>query len=224
MIDKSYIVYLHINKLNQHAYVGITKQDVKRRWKNGYGYNKCLKFYNAILKYGWDAFEHIILCKASKENAMFLEAVLIAHYKRKGISYNITNGGEENIPSMLGKHHTAETKNIISSSAKNMWNTRKEELIEKIRYASKAYRRSTKGMKRSKETRLKMRDNNSCIPVRCYDLKGRYIATFKSSQEARRQLNIKDRHISDVCKGKRIQCGGYIWRYDDKSPTINIKI
>ena len=69
-----------------------------------------------------------------------------------------------------------------------------------------------------------MRDNNSCIPVRCYDLKSRYIATFKSSQEARRQLNIKDRHISDVCKGKRIQCGGYIWRYDDKSPTINITI
>ena len=51
MIDKSYIVYLHINKFNQHAYVGITKQDVKRRWKNGHGYDKCLKFYNTILKY-----------------------------------------------------------------------------------------------------------------------------------------------------------------------------
>lgn len=221
MIDKSYIVYLHINKLNQHTYVGITKQDVKRRWKNGYGYDKCLKFYNAILKYGWDAFEHIILCKASKENAMFLEAVLIAHYKRKGISYNITDGGEENIPSMLGKHHTTKTKNTISSSAKNMWNTRKEELIEKIRYASQNYRRSTKGIKFSEETKLKMQ-NCHIIPVRCYTLDGHYIATFKSSQEARRQLGIKDKHIGDVCKGKRSKCGEYLWRYDDGSPITDI--
>ena len=37
---------------------------------------------------------------------MFLEAVLIAHYKRKGISYNITNGGE----GISGFHHSDEAK------------------------------------------------------------------------------------------------------------------
>ena len=52
MEDKAYIVYLHINPKNKKVYVGITNQDVYRRWKNGHGYTKCKKFYNAIMKYG----------------------------------------------------------------------------------------------------------------------------------------------------------------------------
>lgn len=47
----------------------------------------------AILKYGWNNFEHIILCKTSKDRAIVLEQYLIRHYKRKGLSYNISNGG-----------------------------------------------------------------------------------------------------------------------------------
>lgn len=47
-MDK-YLVYLHINKLNKKVYVGITKHDnPELRWRNGYGYAKCIKFYKAI--------------------------------------------------------------------------------------------------------------------------------------------------------------------------------
>lgn len=53
MEDKTYTVYLHINPKNKKVYVGIANQNVYKRWKNGHGYTKCKKFYNAIIKYGW---------------------------------------------------------------------------------------------------------------------------------------------------------------------------
>lgn len=43
-MEDNYIVYLHRNLLNGKVYVGITKQDVNKRWKNGNGYTKCKKF------------------------------------------------------------------------------------------------------------------------------------------------------------------------------------
>lgn len=46
MEDKTYTVYLHINPKNKKVYVGITNQNVYKRWKNGHGYTKCKKFYN----------------------------------------------------------------------------------------------------------------------------------------------------------------------------------
>lgn len=57
----NYTIYCHINKVNGKTYVGITSSSPELRWKNGEGYKNCRKFYNAILKYGWDNFYHIIL-------------------------------------------------------------------------------------------------------------------------------------------------------------------
>ena len=192
MIDKSYIVYLHINKFNQHTYVGITKQDVKRRWKNGYGYDKCLKFYNAILKYGWDTFEHIILCKASKENAMFLEAVLIAYYKRKRVSYNITDGGEENIPSMLGKHHTDETKELLRN---------------------RVFSQETKDKMRKNHYCVKGSQNPSAKAVLQLSVDGEIIKKYDYASLAAEELSIDLSSIIKCCRGKKKTCGGFRWEY-----------
>jgi hypothetical protein len=57
MEDKTYIVYLHVNPKNKKVYVGITN----------HGYTKCKKFYNAIIKYGWNNFNHIVLCNITEE-------------------------------------------------------------------------------------------------------------------------------------------------------------
>ena len=57
---ENYTVYKHISP-NGKQYVGITKQDVVKRWANGEGYKNCTYFYNAIQKYGWENFQHIIL-------------------------------------------------------------------------------------------------------------------------------------------------------------------
>ena len=55
-----YTIYIHRNKINNKAYIGQTCNDPKKRWENGNGYKKQPHFYNAIQKYGWDGFEHII--------------------------------------------------------------------------------------------------------------------------------------------------------------------
>ena len=57
---KKYCVYMHKNKINNKVYIGITFRKPEDRWQKGQGYHKQLKFFNAILKYGGDNFEHII--------------------------------------------------------------------------------------------------------------------------------------------------------------------
>lgn len=76
-MEEKYIVYLHINKTNNKVYVGITSMAVNNRWREGKGYIKCEIMNRAILKYGWNNFEHIILCKTSKDRAIVLEQYLI---------------------------------------------------------------------------------------------------------------------------------------------------
>ena len=108
-------VYIHTNKENGKVYIGITGQPVERRWRSdGNGYKKCLLFYRAIQKYGWDSFEHKILHEVkTKEEAEALEQKLIKEYKSNNVEfgYNIANGGRV--------HHISEqTKKKISQTLK----------------------------------------------------------------------------------------------------------
>ena len=55
-----YVVYKHTSPSGK-VYIGITGQDIHRRWRNnGEGYRGQL-FYNAIKKYGWENISHEIL-------------------------------------------------------------------------------------------------------------------------------------------------------------------
>lgn len=97
---KDYFVYMHINKNNKKRYIGITRQDPKVRWANGLGYRTCTYFYNAILKEGWDNFDHVILPeKFTEAEAKAKEVELIQQYRTCVLDkdcwgYNITRGGE----------------------------------------------------------------------------------------------------------------------------------
>lgn len=105
----NYSVYKHKNKINGKVYIGITKQCPKKRWDNGNGYKDNTHFYNAIKKYGWNSFEHIILFKGlSKEEAQVTEIKLIEEYKsnNRKFGYNKSKGGEtynENFKRKFGK-------------------------------------------------------------------------------------------------------------------------
>ena len=90
---------MHKNKINGKVYIGITYQNVKYRWrKNGVGYKK-QKFYNAIKKYGWDNFEHIILFEnLTFEESCLKEQELIKKYNsnNRKYGYNHSIGGDKN--------------------------------------------------------------------------------------------------------------------------------
>ena len=112
---------MHVNKINDKKYIGITKTSVKKRWGcNGSGYNNTKQplFYRAIKKYGWDNFEHKILYEGLSEyEACAAEIRLIKEYKTQDpqFGYNIQPGGQ------LGNSNiklSEETKKKISEAHK----------------------------------------------------------------------------------------------------------
>lgn len=143
MEERKWKVYVHENKINGKRYVGITKQDANKRWRNGNGYVGSEYFFRAINKYGWDGFEHsIILDGLSKEDAENIEIELIKKFNsnKRECGYNIQSGGntsgthsEETIEKiknaisgenhyLYGKHpseSTLEKMRVINSGGKN---------------------------------------------------------------------------------------------------------
>ena len=121
----------HTNKINGKKYIGITRQDIRRRWRAGKGYEKKSqpKFYNAIRKYGWDSFSHEIIEKDIKtiEHANEREIYWIKYYNSFKNGYNGTIGGGGTIGTnekkiiqldMIGKV-IKEHPSIRSASIKN---------------------------------------------------------------------------------------------------------
>lgn len=211
-----YTVYMHVNKTNSKRYIGITSQKPELRWKNGLGYKCQKRFYNAILHYGWDNFEHLILSNdLTKKEAEAEEERLIALYSSNDLryGYNIENGGvihkltaaqKEHLRQInTGRKHTAETRRKMSEShigASTVWLT---------------------GRKQSEETIAKRFANahgENNPRARCvyqYDLQGNFITMFPCMEAAKEALNIsKTAHISQCCTGKRGKAHGFMWSYE----------
>lgn len=117
---------MHHNKFNGKVYIGITNNP-KRRWRhNGIEYKppktenqNGRMFWNAIQKYGWKSFEHIVLeKKLSFEEAIEREKHYIKLYNssNKDHGYNISLGGNgglvysEHPRGMKGKPQTVHQK------------------------------------------------------------------------------------------------------------------
>lgn len=93
-------IYLHRNKVNEKVYVGQSAGQPEKRWNSGSGYNsknKCgTPFSNAIKKYGWDGFDHIIVCECySREELDSEEVAFISlfHSNERTFGYNLAPGG-----------------------------------------------------------------------------------------------------------------------------------
>lgn len=178
--------------------------------KNGHGYTKCKKFYNAIIKYGWDNFKHIVLCKTCKDRALLLEKTLVKYYKSRNLSYNITDGGEDSIPSMLGRHHTDEAKKKISEAGKRPCT---EQTKRKIGLANRGANNGMYGKPISDYARKLVIERFSKAVLQL-DSNDNIINRFSSASEAERHLNGKGSHISCCCLGKRKTAYGYKWKYE----------
>ena len=185
-------VYVHTNKINGKKYVGITCLEIKKRWgENGSGYLRKTNgkynqpaIANAIVKYGWDNFEHEIVAEnLDKEDAENMEADLIKKYKsnipRKG--YNIREGGgshghlseetKEKLRKTMegryvgkknpfyGRKHTQEVKDTIARKAKER--AKKVDPVE----MSERMSRVAQGTKRYKRKHNLETEEEKLIPI-----------------------------------------------------------
>jgi len=91
-----YVIYKVTNTLNNKVYIGYTNnlrvRKSKHKRNSQYGGNR---FYNAILKYGWDNFNwEIIYCSKDKEHCLNeMEPYFIKEFNSINNGYNITEGG-----------------------------------------------------------------------------------------------------------------------------------
>lgn len=180
----NYKLYCFTNLINGKQYIGITKQDVNKRWKNGTGYKKPTRIGSAIAKYGWDNFKKEVLFEnLTKEEAAKLEKEYIIELKTINNGYNVQEGGFNSNNGIVSE----ETRKRLSESHKGQHSSPTTEF--------------KKGQR--SEAHLKI-----ITPVYCVELD----KTFDSIATAQKELNISN-HIWDCLKGKRNKCGGYHWKY-----------
>lgn len=180
----NYKVYCLTNTINDKQYVGITKQDVIKRWKSGKGYKKPTRIGSAIAKYGWNNFNKEVLFEnLTQKQATEIEKEYIKKLDTINSGYNVQEGG-------LGGNNgyvSEETRRKSSLSHKGQHSSPKTEFKKGQR--SKAHLMIIK-------------------PVYCVELD----KVFDSIVDAEKQLNISH-HVWDCIKGKRNKCGGYHWEY-----------
>lgn len=225
-----YCVYKHTTP-NGKVYIGITSQDVNKRWKSGKGYEGCTAFYRAILKYGWDNIKHEVLIDGlTEKEACALEVELIAEYDSSNPSngYNMTSGGEHYTPNdewrrrasnstkqYYASHPEARKKiseNQIGRKAsdqtkRKMSESRKNYLINHPG-ASFQCGNSFRGKKRSKENCEKLSLANK-VRVRCVDTG----IVFASVEDAALTIGVCRTSVSNVLTGRSKTAGGYKFEY-----------
>lgn len=180
--NNTYCVYIHINKINNKAYIGQTVygNDINLRWKNnGKGYLKRDNngnftqpvFANAINKYGWDNFEHIIWANnLTAQEANYIEKILIELFDTTNskYGYNIRSGGKNSTLSEETKRKISESRKGKYSGINNPWYGKhpSDETIQKMRdnHADFSGKNSPNyGKKLSDETRKKISENHADI-------------------------------------------------------------
>lgn len=194
-----YCVYMHVNKTNGKKYIGMT-MDVKRRWRlceyKPDGKQNERPFYNALLKYGMNGFEHIILAdNLSFEKACEVEIECIAKHettnRRKG--YNVAPGGnggrvyKEHPRNMLGRHQTDYQK---MHQRTFMLNERNNPMRNgKVVWGeTHNHPRGFKGKTKSPEERTRISQTlkdkrHACIPIRAIYPNGE-IVEYESTKAA----------------------------------------
>jgi group I intron endonuclease len=220
------------------VYIGITYRNVQERWQNGLGYKKDQPvFYNAIKKYGWDGFEHIIFAEhLTEDEAKHMEILLIALYKTNcrrydnpEYGYNMTDGGD----GMFGAKHTEETKQKLSQMAKERFSNPEnhpmygkswsEEARQRLSEAHKGKQAGENspcyGKHHSQETIDKIKVAHADISKVVVQLtkSDEVVNTFSSIHEASRQTGINRQGISFCVRGLYQTAGKYKWMLMDET-------
>ena len=241
-MKKTWTIYRHVNKINGKCYIGITCQRwVRCRWGNdGHGYNQPgqKNFWAAIVKYGWDNFDHEILEVGidTPEEANTREKYWIKFYDSFRNGYNATVGGSgatghvcsddarrKNAEAHKGKAYhvhlqSEETKKVLSENHKGMHNSPRTE-FKKGEHHGKEFQKGHKSWNKGKKCPPSWNKGltgslcHASKAVLQYDLEGNFIAEWGSVSEAGRKFNFDKSAIARCCRGEYKQLKGYVWRY-----------
>jgi len=231
-----YTVYMHELKNDGRMYIGQTV-NIAERWAcRGAKYKACRHFWNAIKKYGWDAFNHIALYSGlSKQEADALEMLLISKHDssdpRKG--FNLRGGGQRGTVSeetrrkmseaIRGEKHPNYGKRLPETHRRHISEANKGEKngfygrrhTEETRAIIKEKRAQQvcprKGKKHTAKAKAAMRDakREQIKTVLCIETGSR----FDGLKEAGRETGIDRSSISRCCRGMQKSAGGFHWRF-----------
>ena len=228
-MKKTWTIYRHVNKTNGKCYIGITCQRWERcRWgRDGHGYNQPgqKKFWAAIVKYGWNNFDHEKLERGIKtpDEANARETYWIKFYDSFRNGYNATTGGSGSTGHILSnekkkemgkanigtKHHTQKHSD---ESKKKMSEQRKGKHYSSRTEFKKGMIPWAKG--------LKGKFGKSVIQ---YDVDGNFIKEWPNVYSVVQYFGGKSQScLRQCCKRNRKRYKGFIWRF--KEDTIEEKV
>ena len=208
---ENYTVYMHINKINNKKYIGITKQKPEKRWSNGNHYKSSPHFYSSIKKYGWNNFNHLILFDNLLETeAKIKEVELIAEYNTTDnyYGYNCTQGGDG-----ISGYKCSEEQ-IKKMRERRLGTKASDETKEKMRIAMMGREFTDEWKQKIKESHLGDK-NPTAKPVVQLNANYELINEFSCGRYAEQELGINVANISQVCLGKARSAGGYIFMFKD---------
>lgn len=232
-------------------YVGITSH-LSTRWRNNgmeymnHGKEAKTYFANAIMKYGWDNIQHIVITNLlTKEEACHFEQLLIHHMNttNRNYGYNRTTGGDAG---RMFVNHVAQydlTGQLIGTFI-NV-----SQASELTHTDAKSIHRVANGKQlQCKNSLWRYHDGDplqqilvpngvTFIPpfegINQYDLLGNFVRHWTSIAEAAQEYGLNPTTISGVCNRYHKTAGGYQWRYykdcDDirdisQSPHLNHQV
>ncbi len=200
-------IYKISNDINNKVYIGKTNFTIEDRWKEHLhdsqrNNDKRRPLYNAMNKYGSNHF--FISCIEEVDDNLLSEREIywIQQYDSYNNGYNATLGGDGRI---------SLDYDLVISLYEKYQNVR--EVARQIG----ADRTAIEDILHAKEIKVlsagEVAKNLNSLKVAQIDKNtNKIIRIFSSLSEAEFAVPT-GRHISDVCKGKRLTAGGYKWKY-----------
>ena len=215
--SKQYIIYIHINLINNKKYIGQTSRSLEARsGKEGQKYSNQSYFYKAIKKYGWNNFEHkIIEIVDTQEKADEREKYWIAFYQSNNskYGYNQTKGGSfgstsEEANQKRLQYWTEEKRLEQSNKLKERWATDIKYAQKMKEMASRLPKHDMSGEKNPMYgTHRTGKDATHKKKVQCIETGDIFDTIVEAARWSNNGKESIKAHISAVCKGKRNTSG-----------------
>lgn len=231
--EKKWCVYVHTHKHTGKKYIGVTSVEPKERWgSNGNGYKGQL-FGQAIKKYGWNNFYHIILYTGlSKTAASEKERQLIRDYKTydRKYGYNISLGGIDDFVRLNAKkvyQYTLDGKFVKEyesvSEAQRQVGAGVSSCINGYARTAFNYQWFDKYMGAS-VPEICNREEAIAIsqykPVYQYSMEGKFIREYTSIKEASEVTGIERTGIGNCMNKKHKSHKGFLWYAEYAGDTV----